>query len=104
MLETGLDTAMNTLDVILGSTPGTHRAKLAKVKAIPLAPQIAAVGSPGELLRRRPDLIAAERRLVAANARIGAAIAEYYPKLSLSGLIGSATSMSSGNLFGSGAS
>jgi len=104
VLETGLDTAMNTLDVILGSTPGTHRAELAKVKAIPLAPQIAAVGSPGELLRRRPDLIAAERRLVAANARIGAAIAEYYPKLSLSGLIGSATSMSSGNLFGSGAS
>jgi outer membrane protein TolC len=44
----------------------------------------------------------AERRLAASNARIGVAIAEFYPKLSLSGLIGSAT-VSGGNLFTSGA-
>ena len=55
------------------------------------------------MLRRRPDLIVAERRLAASNARIGEAIAEYYPKLSLSGLLGSATSIASGNLFTSGA-
>lgn len=104
VLEAGLDEAMNALDVMLGSAPGTHRPELTEVEAIPVAPQIAATGSPGELLRRRPDLIAAERRLAASNARIGVALAEYYPKLSLSGLIGSATSVSSGNLFGSGAS
>ncbi|MBS1155967.1 MAG: transporter [Proteobacteria bacterium] len=103
VLETALDTAMNALDVMLGSLPGTHRAELAEAGVIPAAPQIAATGSPGELLRRRPDLIVAERRLAASNARIGVAIAEYYPKLSLSGLIGSATSVSSGNLFTSGA-
>jgi outer membrane protein TolC len=89
---------------MLGSQPGTHRAELAEAGDIPVAPQIAAAGSPGELLRRRPDLIVAERRLAASNARIGVAIAEYYPKLSLSGLIGSATSVSSGNLFSGGAS
>jgi NodT family efflux transporter outer membrane factor (OMF) lipoprotein len=103
VLETGLDAAMNALDVMVGAQPGTHRAELTEERAIPVAPQIAAMGSPGELLRRRPDLIVAERRLAASNARIGAAIAEYYPKLSLSGLIGSATSVASGNLFTSGA-
>ncbi|MEO6291685.1 MAG: TolC family protein [Burkholderiaceae bacterium] len=103
VLETGLDASMNALDVMLGSSPGTHRAALAEVGAIPLAPQIAATGSPADLLRRRPDLIMAERRLAASNARIGVAIAEYYPKLSLSGLMGSATSVA-GNLFSSGAS
>ena len=95
---------MNAMDVMLGALPGTHRGELEAAGAIPVAPQIAATGSPGELLRRRPDLIVAERRLAASNARIGVAIAEYYPKLSLSGLIGSATSVSGGNLFTSGAS
>jgi len=103
-LETGLDAAMNALDVMLGSPPGTHRAELAEAKGIPAAPQITVTGAPRELLRRRPDLIVAERRLAASNARIGAAIAEYYPRLSLSGLIGSATSVAAGNLFTSGAS
>ncbi|HEX5804831.1 MAG TPA: TolC family protein [Macromonas sp.] len=103
-LETGLDVAMNALDVMLGSLPGTHRAEMTGAGDIPSAPQIAATGSPAELLRRRPDLIVAERRLAASNARIGVAIAEYYPKLSLGGMVGSATSVASGNLFTSGAS
>ena len=102
-LETALESATNALDVMLGSVPGTHRAELAQPGAIPAAPAIANTGSPAELLRRRPDLIVAERRLAASNARIGVAVAEYYPKFSLSGLIGSATSTSSGDLFGNGA-
>ena len=104
VLEAGLDVAMNALDVMLGSPPGTHRAEMIEAGDIPTAPQIAATGSPAELLRRRPDLIVAERRLAASSARIGVAVAEYYPKLSLGGLIGSATSVSSGSLFTSGAS
>lgn len=104
ILETGLDTAMNALDVILGKPPGTYRVELVNTGAIPVVPQIASSGSPGDLLRRRPDLIVAERRLAASNARIGMAIAEYYPKLSFSGLIGSATSVSGTNLFTNGAS
>ncbi|MGO4701158.1 efflux transporter outer membrane subunit [Dyella sp. 2RAB6] len=103
VLETGLDAAMNALDVMLGTQPGTHRAELMEASDIPAAPQIATTETPGELLRRRPDLIVAERHLAASNARIGVAIAEYYPKLSLSGLIGSATAVTGGNLFTSGA-
>lgn len=104
VLQTGLDAAMNALDVMLGTPPGTHRPQLAERREIPLAPQVTAMGTPADLLRRRPDLIVAERRLAASNARIGEAVAEYYPKFSLSALLGSATAISSGNLFSGGAS
>ncbi|MFS8975853.1 TolC family protein [Cupriavidus necator] len=103
VLEAGLDAALNALDVMLGVPPGTYRTELADTKAIPAAPQLTGTGSPADLLRRRPDLIVAERRLAAANARIGVATAEYYPKFSLSALLGSATSVASGNLFSAGA-
>lgn len=102
VLETGLDAAQNALDVLVGAQPGTHRPELDTITPIPVAPRLADAGTPGDLLRRRPDLIVAERRLAAANARIGAAIAEYYPKLSLSGLIGTAAT-ASGDLFAHGA-
>ncbi|HEY1608046.1 MAG TPA: TolC family protein, partial [Paraburkholderia sp.] len=102
-LQSGLDAAMNALDVMLGTPPGTHRAELAASAPIPATPQITSIGSPADLLQRRPDLIVAERHLAAANARIGEAMAEYYPKFSISALLGSATAISSGNLFSSGA-
>lgn len=100
VLQAGLDAAMNALDVMLASAPGTHRQELAEARGvIPASPRIASIGSPRDLLQHRPDLIAAERRLAASNARIGAATAEYYPKISLSALLGSATAVSAGNLF-----
>jgi outer membrane protein TolC len=103
-LEAALEACMNALDVIVGAPVGTHRADVAQRRVIPAAPGMAATGTPGDLLRRRPDILMAERRVAAADARIGAAMAEYYPKISLSGLIGSATSISSGNLLTGGAS
>ncbi len=98
VLQAGLDAAMNALDVVLGTPPGTHRAELSAPGTIPRAPKLATTGSPSDLLRRRPDLIAAEHRLIAANARIGEAVSEYYPKFSLDALLGSTTT-SGGNLF-----
>lgn len=103
-LRTGLDSAMNALDVMLGTPPGTHRRQLALPAAIPQAPQLTSTGTPADLLRRRPDIIVAERNLAASNARIGVAMSEYYPKFTLSALLGSATSVSGDNLFSDGAS
>jgi NodT family efflux transporter outer membrane factor (OMF) lipoprotein len=97
-LEAALETALNGLDIALGDSVGTHRERLSVASAIPKAPLIADAGGPAELLRRRPDLIVAERRLAASNAAIGAAISEYYPKFSLSGMVGSATTGNSGLL------
>jgi NodT family efflux transporter outer membrane factor (OMF) lipoprotein len=99
VLETGLDAAMNALDVLLGVQPGTYRAELSPAASIPVAPALAETGTPAEMIRRRPDLIMAERRLAAANARIGVAISEYYPKFSLAALLGTATTIATGNLF-----
>ena len=76
------------LDVLTGVAPGTSEPE---VTASPIAfkvPAIGTVGGPADLLRRRPDVIAAERRVAASNARIGVAIAGYYPSLSLSGVLG----------------
>jgi multidrug efflux system outer membrane protein len=49
------------------------------------------VGTPEQLLRRRPDLVIAERQLAAATANIGVATADLFPRVSLTGLIGFAS-------------
>ena len=104
VLEAALEAAMNAMNVLLGAQPGTYRAELIPVALIPVAPGLAGTGTPPDMIRRRPDLIVAERHLAATNAVIGSAMSEYYPKFSLGALLGSATSISSGNLFTSDAS
>lgn len=87
-LRIDLEAQMNRLDVLLGQQPGTSAAELQPPQAIPAVPGIPAGDKPVDVLRRRPDVIAAERRLAASNARVGEAIAEYYPHVSLTGLLG----------------
>lgn len=66
-------------DLIVGARPGVGL-------VVPPAP---AVGLPADLLRRRPDVVAAEQALIAANARIGYVKAAYFPTFSLTGAFGS---------------
>ena len=87
-LKIALDAQINRLDVLMGAQPGTYAGELAVVTAIPALPAIGDETRPVDVLRRRPDIAAAERRLAAANERIGAAISDYYPKISLSGALG----------------
>lgn len=101
--EASLETTLNAFDVLLGVPPGTYRVELSPVQPIPSSPQISSIGTPADLLKRRPDLIVAERQLAAANASIGVAMAEYYPKFSMSALLGTATAISAGNMFSTGA-
>ena len=88
-------TLENAIAVLIGKPPSTFRIEALPFKlAIPPIPP----GIPSTLLERRPDIAAAERRMAAANARIGVAQAAYYPTLSLDGRIGF-TSNSFSHLF-----
>jgi NodT family efflux transporter outer membrane factor (OMF) lipoprotein len=97
-LAIDLEAQMSQLDVLMGAQPGTYAAELNSRQEIPLPPAIPSDVTPADVLRRRPDVIAAERRLAASNARIGEAVAEYYPEISISGLLGF-DSLSTGQLF-----
>jgi outer membrane protein, multidrug efflux system len=87
-LESSLKQVAYVLDVLLGSQPGTLWNELAKETAIPNLPPEVLVGLPSDLLRRRPDIRRAERQLAAATAQIGAAMADLFPKFSLTGTAG----------------
>ena len=102
LLRTGLEQNRNTLAVLIGQPPGSLKDLLAGVRAIPVTPAEIAVGLPADLLRRRPDVRRAERRLAAQTAQIGVAEAARYPDFSLTGSIG-LESLDIANLYKAGA-
>ena len=86
-LQAAASAQVHALGVLIGQPPETLAQELAaKGPALPPTPMILPTGLPSELLLRRPDLRAAERRLAAANAQIGVQTANLYPKLNLLGL------------------
>jgi NodT family efflux transporter outer membrane factor (OMF) lipoprotein len=87
-LTTMISQQEHAIATLLGSQPNSVTTELEKVTPLPTLPATVAVGLPADLLRRRPDLRSAERQIAAANARVGAAIADFYPKFSLTGDFG----------------
>ncbi len=89
-LQADLESYLNQLATLVGQEPGALDDMLAAKKAgdMPLPPAQVAVGDPQTLLRRRPDIRAAERTLAADTAKIGQAEAARYPSLKLFGVIG----------------
>lgn len=76
---------MNAVAFLLGDPPQALAALLSAPRRVPPVPPRVPVGVPSELARRRPDIRAAEASLHAATATVGAATADFYPRVMLSG-------------------
>ena len=87
LLETAEGQSRHRLAVLVGKRPGELDALLAPREA-PAFAKALPIGDTTELLRQRPDVRAAERRLAAATARVGVATADLFPRVSLSGFLG----------------
>jgi NodT family efflux transporter outer membrane factor (OMF) lipoprotein len=97
-LEVSLQQFKNALAILLGNPPQEFNGLLTEKGAIPAAPINVALGMPQDLIRRRPDVRAAERQLAAQSAQIGFAVTELYPHLTIGGGIGT-SALESGDLF-----
>ncbi|HEY4075484.1 MAG TPA: efflux transporter outer membrane subunit [Rhizomicrobium sp.] len=73
----------HAIAVLLGQQPGTLDTELGPAQPVPPIPPRLPVGLPSELLRARPDIRMAERKLAQATAQIGVAVADLYPKFDL---------------------
>lgn len=86
-LEASIATTIYRLSVLTGRQPNALTDKLV-ARPAPNLPPLNAIGTPEQLLRRRPDIRVAERRLAGATARVGVAVGDLFPKVTLTGSVG----------------
>jgi outer membrane protein, multidrug efflux system len=86
-LELAEQRAAYRLAVLLGQRPGTLDDELRPVQ-VPTYAKALPIGDPTQLLRRRPDVRAAERQLAAAVARVGVATSNMFPRVNVNGFVG----------------
>ncbi len=95
VLQAAIERASYRLATLTAQPPRVVDAQLATPQLLPTLPIVdlgtLPAGTPEQLLRRRPDLVVAERQLAAATANIGVATADLFPRVSLTGLIGFAS-------------
>jgi len=84
-LETQIRQAIHRLGVLTGRDPQALSAELTPPKDLVMNLPAVPLGMPSELLRQRPDIRRAERQLAAQTARVGVAVADWFPKFSLTG-------------------
>ncbi len=87
-LQATITTTAYRLSVLTGQQPTALSASLTVRTPQPALPSLNTIGTPEQLLRRRPDVRAAERRLAGATARIGVAVGDLFPKVTLTGQAG----------------
>jgi NodT family efflux transporter outer membrane factor (OMF) lipoprotein len=83
LLDRQINQDINQLSKLLALPPGALRGELDRAQPVPPTPPLVPVGLPADLARRRPDIREAEARLHGATARVGVAVADLYPKLTL---------------------
>lgn len=87
LLQAQQTRARNRIATLLGQRADQLSIDLAP-RALPAIAKALPIGDPAELLRRRPDILAAERQLAAATANVGVATADLFPRVSLTGFLG----------------
>ena len=88
VLAAAIEEQYARIDVLAGRTVGLARNELSSPANLPDTPGIDLAATPADLLRRRPDIIAADARLAARDAGVAAALRDRLPRFNLAGLIG----------------
>lgn len=87
-VEASIDVTINAIAALLGEYPGSLASKLKQPAPLPDYRRLLASGVPMDLLRRRPDIVAAEYELAADAAALGIAKKDFLPTLALEGSVG----------------
>jgi multidrug efflux system outer membrane protein len=90
-LEATIATTIYRISVLTGRQPAALTAQLSAAAPMPQLPAFSSIGTPERLLRRRPDVRVAERELAASTARVGVAMGDLFPKVTLVGEVGYST-------------
>lgn len=87
-IESAIKRDIHRISVLTGEQPDVLTRQLIKSKPMPQLPSLLRIGDPADLLRRRPDIRAAEAQLGAATERVGVATADLFPRVTFNGRVG----------------